>query len=69
LEDSWAYKQIDANFTFADLSLSEAMEKNRSLTRMEKINSIIDWNPIETLLLKHYDESFILGNKTASSEM
>ena len=49
------YKQMDTNFTFADLSLSEAMEKNRSLTRMEKINSIIDWNPIETLLLKHYD--------------
>jgi len=48
------YKQMDNNFSFTDLSLADSMEKNRSLSRMEKINAIINWSAIETLLLKHY---------------
>jgi len=48
------YKQMDNNFSFTDLSLADSMEKNRSLSRMEKINAIINWSSIEKLLLKYY---------------
>ena len=40
------------NFFFTDLSLADSMEKNRSLSRMDKINAIIHWVPVEKLLLK-----------------
>ena len=49
-----SYKQMDNNFSFTDLSLADSMEKNRSLSRMEKINAIINWSSVESLLLKHY---------------
>jgi len=45
---------MDNNFTFTDLSLFNSMEHNRSIKRMEKINAIINWPRIESLLLKHY---------------
>ena len=48
------YKQMDNNFSFTDLSLFNSMEHNRSIKRMEKINAIINWSRIESLLLKHY---------------
>ena len=48
------YKQMDNNLTFTDLSLFNSMEHNRSIKRMEKINAIINWPRIESLLLKHY---------------
>jgi len=49
-----SYKQMDNNFSYNDLSLADSMEKNRSLSRMEKINAIINWSSVEHLLLKHY---------------
>lgn len=48
------YKQMDRNMTFAEVDLMTSMEHNRSLRMMEKINNIIDWSEIETVLLKHY---------------
>ena len=48
------YKQMDNNFSFTDLSLFNSMEHNRSIKRMEKINAIINWPRIESLLLTHY---------------
>ena len=45
---------MDNNLTFTDLSLFNSMEHNRSIKRMEKINAIINWSRIESLLLKHY---------------
>ena len=48
------YKQMDNNFTFTDLSLFNSMEHNRAINRMEKIDAIINWTRIESLLLKHY---------------
>jgi IS5 family transposase len=48
------YKQLDNNFSFTDLSLFNSMEHNRSIKRMEKINAIINWPRIESLLLTHY---------------
>jgi len=49
-----SYKQMDDNFSFTDLSLLDSMERNRAVSRMEKINAIINWSSIENLLLKHY---------------
>jgi IS5 family transposase len=48
------YKQMDNNFSFTDLSLVNSMERNRSVSRMERINAIINWARIESLMLKHY---------------
>ena len=49
-----SYKKMDNNFSFTDLSLADSMEHNRSIARMEKINAIINWSSVESLLLKHY---------------
>jgi len=49
-----SYKQMDNNFSFTDLSLADSMEHNRSISRMDKINVIINWSSVESLLLKHY---------------
>jgi transposase, IS5 family len=50
-----SYKQMDNNFSFTDLALFDSMEHNRSIARMDKINTIIiNWSRIESLLLKHY---------------
>ena len=46
---------MDNNFSFTDLSLVNSVERNRSVSRMERINAIINWPRIESLLLKHYD--------------
>ena len=48
------YKQIDRNMSFAEVSLLKCMEHNRSLKRLEKINSVIDWSQVEEILLSHY---------------
>ena len=48
------YKKADPNLTFAELSLMGSMEHNRSLKLMEKIDHLIDWSKIETLLMEHY---------------
>jgi hypothetical protein len=40
------YKQMDSDFTRTDLSLADSLEKNRSLSRMEKIIVIINWPSI-----------------------
>jgi IS5 family transposase len=45
---------MDNNFSFTDLSLADSMEHNRSISRMEKINAIINWASVENLLLKYY---------------
>lgn len=48
------FKKMDANFTFADLSLSSSIEKNRAISRMEQINTIVNWSRIDNLLMKDY---------------
>jgi len=49
------YKKIEQNLSFAELSLSSSMEKNRSLKMMERINQVIDWTDISAILMKNYD--------------
>jgi IS5 family transposase len=48
------FKNMKTNFTFADISLFNSMEKNRAIKRMEQINDIVDWSRIESLLLRNY---------------
>jgi len=48
------FKQMKTNFTFADISLFNSIEKNRAIKRMEQINATVDWSRIETLLLRNY---------------
>ena len=48
------FKNMKINFTFADISLFNSMEKNRAIKRMEQINAIVDWSRIESLLLRNY---------------
>jgi len=48
------FKNMKTNFTFADISLFNSMEKNRAIKRMEQINAIVDWSRIESLLLRNY---------------
>jgi transposase, IS5 family len=48
------FKKMKANFTFADISLFNSMEKNRAIKRMEQINSTVDWTRIESLLMRNY---------------
>jgi len=49
-----AYKKIDQYFSFADMAVQNNADKNRSLIFLQKINTTIDWHPVETLLKKHY---------------
>lgn len=48
------YKKVDPNMTFAEVALSTSMNHNRSLKRMEKIDTVIDWSKIEKVLMEHY---------------
>ena len=48
------FKNMKTNFTFADISLFNSMEKNRAIKRMEQINATVDWSRIESLLMKNY---------------
>jgi IS5 family transposase len=48
------FKKIDSTITFAEISLSSSMEKNRSLSTLMHVNTVIDWNKIESLILEYY---------------
>ena len=48
------FKNMKTNFTFADISLFNSMEKNRAIKRMEEINRVVDWSRVESLLLRNY---------------
>ena len=48
------FKNMKTNFTFADISLFNSMEKNRAIKRMEQINATVDWSRIESLLMRNY---------------
>ncbi len=48
------FKNMKTNFTFADISLFNSMEKNRAIKRMDHFNTTVDWSRIESLLLRKY---------------
>ena len=52
------FKNMKANLTFSlSLSLSNAIEKNSAIKRMEQINRAVNWSKIESLMLRHYPVS------------
>ena len=45
-----AYKKIDNYFSFADIAIQNNADKNRSLIFLNKINTSIDWEPVQKKL-------------------
>ncbi len=50
-----AYKIIEHNFSFADIAIQSNADKNRSLLFLREINKTINWEPVQTLLIKFYE--------------
>ena len=48
------YKRPNESFTFADLTMKETLEHNRSLKTLEKVDKAINWSRIESVLMSHY---------------
>ena len=48
------YKKADKTVSFAELSLLNSIENNRSVKMMERINKSVNWENIEALLKEHY---------------
>ncbi len=49
-----SFKSGNTTLSFSDLELSQGKVKNRTLETLTKLDSLIEWDPIETLLLKSY---------------
>jgi len=49
-----AYKNIEHNFSFADIAVQRYADKNRSMLFLHQVNKSIDWQPIQDLLSKYY---------------
>jgi len=49
-----AFKKMDQNLGFADLTLKNSLKHNRSLETMEKLNKAINWLKVQEILLNHY---------------
>jgi transposase len=49
-----SFKKTEPPFSFADITLFNSMNRNCEIKRMEKINSIVNWSRIESLLLRDY---------------
>jgi IS5 family transposase len=49
-----AFKKMETNYSFADVSLFSSLERNRAIKRMQQINAIVDWSRIGDLLMRNY---------------
>jgi len=49
-----AFKKMDQNLGFADLTLKNSLKHNRSIETMEKLNKAINWLKVKEILLSHY---------------
>jgi IS5 family transposase len=49
-----AYKRIEYGFSFADIAIQAHSDKNRNHLFLRQVESVIDWQPIQDLLLKYY---------------
>lgn len=43
-----------SHLSFADITLFKSLDRNRAIQRMEKINNIVNWARIESLVLRDY---------------
>src|SRR4030042_2316287 len=48
------FKKMNESFTFADLTITDSLEHNRSLKTLEKIDKALTWAGIESVLMSHY---------------
>ena len=53
-KDRMGYKKMKQNLGFAEFALASSMKHNRRLKNMEALNSSLDWERINTILLNHY---------------
>lgn len=47
------FKKI-SRLSFADIALFNSIDHNQAIKRMDKINGVVNWTPIESLLLRDY---------------
>ena len=50
-----AYKNIEQDFSFADIAVQKFADKNRSMLFLRQVNNTIDWQPVQDLLFKYYE--------------
>jgi IS5 family transposase len=43
-----------SRLSFADIALFKSIDRNQAIKRMEKINSVVNWSRIESLVLRDY---------------
>ena len=48
------YKKLKKNLGFADFALANSLKHNRSLKLMDKLNSSLNWDKIQSVLMSHY---------------
>ena len=48
------FKNMDREFSFADLILKDSIDKNRCLKQLRDIPDSIDWDRINSVLMSHY---------------
>ena len=48
------YKKMKKNLGFADFDLANSLKHNRSLKLMDKLNSSLNWDRIQSVLMSHY---------------
>ena len=49
-----SFKKIDTNISFVDLALSNSLEHNRAIERMQEIDAAVDWSRIDPILIRNY---------------
>lgn len=50
-----AYKKIEYGFSFADIAIKAYSDKNRNLLFLREVESTIDWQPVQDLLIEYYE--------------
>ncbi|WP_320040579.1 hypothetical protein [uncultured Desulfobacter sp.] len=50
-----AYKKIEYGISFADIAIQAYADKNRKLLFLREVENTIDWQPVEDLLMEHYE--------------
>ena len=48
------YKKMKKNLGFADFAMAKSMKHNRSLKLMDKLNTSLNWDKIQSVLMSHY---------------
>ncbi len=55
--------------TFAEVTLGKAMQNNRSLKRLGKIDEVINWDRVNGILMSHYKADRKMSDLRKSDKM